>query len=353
MIRYADPRPVTPLDLPFVRRAMAHHLSLDVTTAVTRGTAGLEHVLLSAVPLTDFGAPTFVLRQGDGGYAGQFRQRPGDSVAYLTFLAPDPHEGDVYDWVRVLEALVIEAGKRGAQLVNAEIADDHPILVAFRRAGFAVYARQTIVRRAPGHSLNGQAVDEAAGVHLRAATERDVIAITTLLANTVPRLLQQAEPMPGPEPNGLVYVRDGVLAAYLALVEGKNGIVIKPYFHPEVTDLASVIVCAALRHIPRAEQLPVYLYARAYQDWLRGALEEAAFESWAHQALMVKSTLVRVERPEYAALPNLEASRSPVVDGPLPLHKHTNLPWRSIWQALVQKRQKRNSPMPAWRRNGK
>jgi len=348
-MKAVDVRPVTPLDLPFIRRVMALHLPLDSTTAVTRGLASLEDVLLSVVPLTDLGAPTYVLRRGENGYAGQFRHRMGDGIACLTFLAPDPREGDVYEWVRLLETLVVEAGKRGAQLVTAEVCEDHPILVAFRRAGFAVYARQTLLCRQPGPKLsNGDT-----GSRLRPVADRDLIAIATLCANTVPRLLQQAEQRPGSEPAGVVYEREGVLAAYLAITEGRNGIVIKPYFHPEVSNQASAIVRAALWHIPRAEQLPVYLYARAYQDWLRGALEEVAFTSWAYQALMVKNTLVRAERPEFSTLPGLETNRSPVTDGPLTLHRHKTPPLRTLWQALVQKRHKWPSRMPAWRRTGK
>ena len=148
--------------------------------------------------------------------------------------------------------------------------------------------------------------------------------INLLYANTVPRLLQQAEPPP--ECSGLVYERDGQIAGYLAVIEGKSGMMIKPYFHPEVYDQASAIVLSALRFIPRAERLPVYLYARAYQDWLRGALEQVEFMPCTHQALMVKYTLVRSQRAELTALAGLEPSRlhPPVVDGPMHLHRSNN-----------------------------
>jgi hypothetical protein len=184
-------------------------------------------------------------------------------------------------------------------------------------AGFAVYSRQVILRRAPAPLSGGQP-----GL-LRPEVEQDAIAINTLVANTVPRLLQQAEPLVVPDGCGLVYVRDGQIAGYLALAEGKSGVVIKPYFHPEVYDQASAIILSALAYIPRAERVPVYLYARAYQDWLRGVLEQVEFETWSHQALMVKYTLVRVERFESTALSGLETSRlrPPVPDGPMHVHR--------------------------------
>jgi hypothetical protein len=334
-----QPRPVSPLDLPLVRRIISRSLALDLAATLSGGIQGMEDALLYTVPLTDMGAPTIVLRNGDGGYLGQFRHRAGNTTAHLTLLAPDPHEGEAHDWTRLLEALVSEAGRRGAHLLVGEIAEDHPVFVAFRMAGFAVFARQVILRRPP------RVMAETPPALVRPEIEQDAIAISTLHSNTVPRLLQQAEPLPAPDCRGLVYERDGEIAGYLAVTAGKHGVVIKPYFHPEVYDQAPAIVLSALSFIPRAEQVPVYLYARAYQDWLRGALAQVEFKPWTEQALMVKHTVVRVGRAESTTLPGLEAShlRPPVADGPLPLHKR--------W--LMLRWTYREGRFPLWRRNGK
>lgn len=312
-----DVRPVSPLDLPVVRRAIAKSLPLDLMAALSRGISGLEDALLAAVPLTDFGAPTLVLRNGDGAYVGQFRHRMGEPVAQLTLVAPEPEDGDSPHWVRLLEALACEAGRRGAHLLSAEVDELHEAFRAFRRAGFAVYSRQVILRR----DLSGAQRGEPNLV--RPVTSRDSIGINVLWTNTVPRLLQQAEPLPDPGCGGLVYERDGQIAAYLAVTEGKSGIVIKPYFHPEIYEQTSAIILAALAHIDAAETLPVYLYARAYQDWLQRVLEEVEFVPWTRQALLVKYTTVRTDRVELPVLHALESSRllPPVPDGPLTLHK--------------------------------
>jgi stage III sporulation protein SpoIIIAA len=314
------PRPITPLDLPLMRRVLAQSLPLDLTAALTRGIHGLEDALLSSVPLAALGAPTMVLRTGDSGYVGQFRQPTGETVARFTFLAPEPQEGNARDWARLLDALVFEAGKRGACLLNAEVSEEHPAFLAFRMAGFAVYSRQVILRREPGPVPHGNPEI------LREEKDRDVIAISTLYANTVPRLLQQADLPPDPDCSGLVYEQDGLIAGYLAITEGKGGIVIKPYFHPEVEGQALSIILAALANLPRARRVPVYLYARAYQDWLRGTLQQVEFHPWAHQALMVKYTIVRVECVEPVTLPGLEASRlqppcpNPIIKTPTRWH---------------------------------
>ncbi|MBI5959139.1 MAG: hypothetical protein HY866_10415 [Chloroflexi bacterium] len=334
----SDPRLVTPLDWPLVRRLITQRLPLDMVLALTRGAPGLEEVMLSAVPLADLGAPTLVLRNGGTDYLGQFRQRQERTVAHLTFLAPEPRGGNSYEWAQLLESMVFEAGRRGVHVISAEIDEDHPVFEAFRLAGFAVYSRQVILRHAPG-TISG-----TRSVLLRPEAEQDSIAVSTLYLNTVPRLLQQAEPLRMPEYNGLVYERNGQIAGYLAIAEGKSGIVIKPYFHPEIYEQVPEIILSALARIGRAAHVPVYLYARSYQDWLRGILERVGFEPWAHQALMVKYTIIRAERMESIAVPGLEASRlrPPVADGPLPLPKfgpvkHKSGPGR----------------LPLWKRNGK
>ena len=97
-----EPRPISPLDLPLLRRVIAERLPLDACTALTRGLPGMEEALLSSVPLTDLGAPTLVLRNGDESYIGQFRLRADRSAAHLTFLAPDPTGGALSDWVALL-----------------------------------------------------------------------------------------------------------------------------------------------------------------------------------------------------------------------------------------------------------
>jgi hypothetical protein len=330
------PRSVTPLDLPLVRRVISQSLPLDMTAALTRGINGMEDALLSSVPLADLGAPTMILRNGEGTLVGQFRHRMGDSSAQLTFLAPEPHDGVSRDWARLLEAMIIEAGKRGAHSISAELAENHPAFAIFRMAGFAVYSRQVILKREPGPLAAGDPT------LVRPELERDSFAINALYANTVPRLLQIAEPLPGADCCGFVYERDGQIAGYLAVLEGKSGVIIKPYFHPEAYEQAAEIVLSALTYLPRVERLPVYLYARAYQDWLRGALEQVEFEACTHQALMVKYTVIRTERAEALALPGLEPNRlhPPVVDGPMSFKFLSRDSWLSLWRRYGRKTNK-------------
>ena len=320
-------RPITPLDLPLVHRMLGTRLSLDMCSELTRGAPGLEETFLSAVPLAGLGAPTFVLRNGENAYVGQFRLRSDRTAAQVTFLAPAPEADAPQAWVTLLEAMTYEAGKRGLHLLSAEVHQQHPSFQVFRRAGFAVYARQVILQRAPQVLRNGD------GRLVRPEAAQDAFAIAALQANTVPQLLQQAEErLPAEGFQGLVYEQNGQVIGYLAVAEGKNGVVIKPYFHPEAYDRVAEVVLAALHHIPRAAEVPVYVYVRAYQDWLRSVLEQIAFETWAEQALMVRYTAVRVGRVQTAPLPEIHAQRlsPPVTNGPLPTQHATEGTLRTL-----------------------
>ena len=57
---------------------------------------------------------------------------------------------------------------------------------------------------------------------------------------------------------GLVYRKEGQIEAYVAYSEGKHGVYLMPYLHPEVLSDAPDIVFAALRQIDRCRKLPMY-----------------------------------------------------------------------------------------------
>ncbi len=321
MSAQATVRPITPLDLPLVHRLISARLSLDMCSELTRGAPALEATVLSAVPLAGLGAPTFVLRNGESAYVGQFRHRADRAVAQLTFLAPTLQDEAPKAWVTLLEAMTQEAGKRGVHLLSAEVHQQHPAFQVFRQAGFAVYGRQVILQRAP------QPLNDAEAQLVRPETAQDAFAVATLQANTVPPLLRQAEErLPAAPFRGLVYEKRGHMFGYLAVAEGKNGVVIKPYFHPEAYEQVAEVVAAALHHIPRATDVPVYVYVRAYQDWLRSILERVAFVAWAEHALMVKYTAARVGRFQTAPLPEMHPQQliPPLTNGPLPTQSATD-----------------------------
>lgn len=285
-----EARPFLPIDLPLVRRLTPHGVSLDSLTSLTRGINTIEGAVWGAVPLADLGTPTFVLRDGDNGYVAQFRHKANDQHAHIVFIAPDLDkcDGD-WAWLHLLDAMVVAAGKRGAVTLNAEVGDTSEAFTVLRQAGFAIYARQEIWKREPGGTIRTGKANR-----IRPETESDAFGINSLYANVVPRMVLQADAPPTTGRGGLIYERDGRILAYLSVQEGKCGVYIQSFLHPEGFDEAETILAAALANLPRSERVPVYFSVRSYQDWWRRSLNALGFESWASQAVMVKHTASRI-----------------------------------------------------------
>jgi hypothetical protein len=296
-----EARHFLPIDLPLVRRLTQHGVCLDSATYLTRGVNAIEQAVWGAVPLADLGRPTFVLRNGNVEAVAQFRHKAGDQHAHVVFIAPDlSRSEDETAWLNLLDAMVIAAGRRGAVTLNAEIAETTDAFCILRQAGFSVYARQEIWKREPGTTIAG---DERL---LRPETDADAFAIHALFATVVPRLVLQADTMPEIGHGGLVYERDKRVMAYLLVQEGKCGVYIQSFIHPDCYDEVPAILGSALARISRVERLPVYFCLRRYQDWLRGTLDALGFSAWASQAVMVKHTAWRVEHPAFKTAYTLE-----------------------------------------------
>lgn len=272
---------------------MPHGVSFDSELALTNGTRiPLSGAMLSAMPLTDFGTPTFVIKDGDNAYAAQFRHRSGDDHAHITFISPGLDQNpDCEDaWMILIDTMVAAAGKRGAHSLNAEIDETGDAFVMLRRCGFAIYARQDVWKREPAPAA------DADPNLLRAVTDADAFAINGLYSSIVPSLVLQADAPPDPT-HGFVCEQAGRIVAYISVTEGKTGVYIQPFLHPELDHQAGAIHAAVLARLPRAERLPLYTCVRRYQDWLRVPLTNLGFEHWGSQAVMVKHTVARIEHP--------------------------------------------------------
>jgi hypothetical protein len=292
-----DVRPFIPIDLPLIRRIASSGVSLDTPLALTRGPQLVDEAVRSAmlgvVPLADLGLCTYVLRNGESGYWAQFRHRPGEKHAQIVFLAPAPEDGaDDSDSLRLIDALTMAAGRRGAQTLNAEIEENSATFTVLREAGFAVYSRGEIWRRLPAPLAK---VSKALPKLLRPASEADACALNSLYLASVPRLVRQAEPEPEAR-QGWVCKQGERAVAYLNTHEGRAGITLTAMISNELRpDRVEAIVAAALARLPHAEKLPVYICLRRHQDWLGGALERLGFAPFANRALLARHTTRRVE----------------------------------------------------------
>jgi hypothetical protein len=298
-----DVRPFSPvpMDLALVSRLAKSQFIMDTVTALTRATNPLESALLAAVPLADLGFPTLIVRDEDHGFLGQIRHRTGERYAQIVSLAPEPDEmDDEALWLTLLDALIETAARRGAHLLRAEVTENrYTIIRLLRRVGFSVYTRQTVFRYQPGQPLYPIPPRR---VILRSATEQDTNRILALIGNLVPSLVQQAV-AGGDRENlsGLVVEQtdDKRLIGYLDVVEGKTGLFIKPFLHPDIfEDEATRIFAEALRSLPKAERLPVYFSILSFQEWLGVPLAQLGLTEGPRQAIFVKHVVARIRQTD-------------------------------------------------------
>lgn len=304
-----DVRPFapTPMDLALVRRLASRQLLTDTTIALTRGINPLEAALLAMVPMADLGFPTLVMRDSEDGLIGQIRHRVGERSAHIACLAPIPQDNlDYVAWLQLIDGLVHTAGRRGAWTITAEVLEhEHSAFKLLRKAGFVVYARQTIFRRAPGPIRASSSLER---LHVRPANEIDMIRVQALHAALVPSLIQQADPLPEINAGSLVVevIGEQRLLGYLSVIEGKAGLMVKPYLHPDVYEEAEAILEHAINCWSKAERLPMYFAVRSYQDWLRIPLNLLGLVAGDQQAVFVKHTVARMENGTEPARATLE-----------------------------------------------
>lgn len=293
-IRDTDTRAASLVDIPLVRRLIDQGAVLDSELEFTRDANG---ALVSSILLPQRGLCTLIARAGKQQVVGQFRLRQDDPVAHIMYIAPYLEaNADDTAWLHVLDAMAREAGRHHAHALLAEVDENGSLFETMRTAGYAVYARQEIWVRYPGEY---QTFDEP--ITLTEETEADALGIQSLLNNTVPSLVQQYS-TPHAAMTGLVYRKRDRVEAYIAYSEGKHGVYIIPYLHPDVMSEATAILDAALRQIGRAQRLPVYVCVRRYQDWIMEVLAELRFEPCAQQAVMVKHITAGVRHATFAPL---------------------------------------------------
>lgn len=293
--RDADTRAVTLVDLPVVTRLIDKGVVLDSDIEFTRDARGLNGAVFSAILLPQRGVQTLVTRSGKQTLVGQMRVRNDDHVAQIIYISPDI-DGDMDDsaWLHILDAMAREAGRHGAHVLVAEVDEDSPLFETMRTAGFAVYARQQIWRRQPGPY---PAVDLK--IDLDDVHDDDTQAIYGLMANTVPRLIQQVA-QPPPDAGGWVYRKDGRIEAYLMATEGRQGVYVVPYIHPDCSLELAAIFDAVLQRVAHSHRTPVYVCVRRHTGWIASTLEYLDFEPGPRQAVMVRHITAGIRQAHFS-----------------------------------------------------
>ncbi len=291
-------RPFELQDLAGLRRLAEQGVCLDIRLALTREVRSLPTAFWASLfPGTL--ARTYVWEGQHGAEAyAQLRHGNGSPLARLMFLAPRQFI-DARASGSLVEGLLGEAGRRGAQHLLAEAEEGSPVFAFLRHECFAVYARQAV------WALEEQRPTATAplGV-LRPQRARDLLPARSLYAAVVPALVQQVEPAPR-EPRGWALFQDGDLVGSIDVHSGPRGIWLEPFFHPAARDVAEAMrsILSSLRPLPSR---PAYVCVRSYQNWLGPILEEAGLRRWGEQAVLVRRIVLPVSEGRTLRAPAIE-----------------------------------------------
>lgn len=283
-------RTLTLADIPFIGRDSHNGIVLNSELAMTQDihprSAYLSSLLLGR------GVYTLLARKNEQQVIGQLRYRAEDLNAQVFFITPSQDEvGSNELFLHLLDGMAREMGKHGAHALLAEVDTQSALFETMRQARFATYVRQTVWRHDPVQAQ-----------HILPLTEEessDQIGIMSLICHTIPTL-QQPYVTPNPDMQGLVYRHNGHVEAYIAYSEGKHGVYVLPYIHPDMLGQARNILESALARIARTSKLPSYICIRSYQVWLEDAVRELNYDLMTEQAIMVRHIAVGVRQAPFA-----------------------------------------------------
>jgi len=304
MTNQTDTHSMKLLDIPLMLRLKQNAIVLHSEMGLTEDARGQNSALLSSIVFPR-GLHTLVAHSENQDVVGQFRYRPDDNNAHIVYLAPTlADDEDDGIWLHILDAMAQQAGKHGAQNLVAEVEVSHRLFETMRRAGYAVYSRQVIWQH---HPLEDDT--QAPNVTVTEETNDDQIGVASLLGCTIPRILQTVMG-PSTDMEGLVYRKDGRVEAYIAYSEGRHGVYLIPYLHPDVLSEATDIITAAVLEIDRSRKVPIYVSVHGYQGWMENAMLDLGFTPWLEQAVMVKHLTAGVRQTSFARV-NLNTNGRP------------------------------------------
>ncbi len=283
-------RTITLADIPYLGRDTNNGMVLNSELALVQDihprSAYLSSLLLGR------GIYTMLARNAEQQAIGQVRYRAEDLNAQVFFITPSQEELGKSDLLlHLLDGMAREMGKHGAHALLAEVDTQSPLFETMRQARFATYVRQTIWRHEP---VKAQML-----LPLTEEESSDQIGIMSLICHTIPTL-QQPFVTPSPDMQGLVYRHHGHVEAYIAYSEGKHGVYVLPYIHPNLFGQARDILESALAAIVRTSKQPSYVCIRSYQVWLEDVMRELDYDLVAEQAVMVRHIAAGVRQASFA-----------------------------------------------------
>lgn len=228
-------------------------------------------------------------RGGDSSpWIGRIHQSPKLFSAHIHYLLK-PEKGAADELIALLELLIVEAGRWGANQVVAEIEPDSDTFLQFRQAGFSVLAKHHIYK----FDLP-PAYQPRLRKRWRIWNSEDIHKMRSLYFTIVPPLIQPVEPLSRREMLGLVYYDEsGELQAYADLVYGPAGAWVLPIIHPQATENIADLITQLIFDLPDLAGRSAYITVRSYQPWIESAVKNLSGHASAEQALMVRYLAIR------------------------------------------------------------
>jgi hypothetical protein len=225
------------------------------------------------------------------------------ATAEVAYLAPDGEWEDTDLWPLWLERMCRSAGENGMRRIVACLPVDDVRVPAFRRAAFHVYSQEDILRldRTTVHTSSEQSI------RLRARRSEDAWSLARLYDAITPPVVQQAEGLTQAGPDeaictpvtlhgtqGYVLEIEQGVSGYAEVRHGSHGAWIRFLLHPHAGDMSETVVSSVLSRLVHHDV--VYCGLPDYQGGVRTALQNAGFQPFGRQVLLVRYTAVFVRR---------------------------------------------------------
>jgi hypothetical protein len=296
-------------DLPKLLRYRHQGLFFDSALVLTRGAALVPLGALSSYIAPATGIFTYLCtneKEPNCPLIGQVTHGNNMPFARLIFLTPETAlESDVLPVL--IEQSLRDIGERGAQHLLAEVDEESIAFEALRKVSFAIYARQR------AWYLKADPMTQQRESRWREAVSKDIISVRSLYNNLVPGMVQQIEPLPKDQLEGLVCRQEGELVGYAEVKRGSRGIWVQPFINPDVdTDDLTAYFVELLEALNARRSQAVYFCVRSYQSWLENHVEGIGAVASPQQAVMVKHLAVSKKVEPSFALQTLEG-RQPEV----------------------------------------
>ena len=345
-------RPFTPGDSLLVQRLSRHATRFHIGRFLLQPSSPLQAAFSAYLPWAYKSGVTYVLRQEEHGLARagfvQWRLHPSRAEADLMVLSPalDAPDGHPAIWHKLLAESALSLADQQFRRLYAELSDQPLLVNTLMQAGFHLYAKETVWRRA-GEPL---ARPSAGPAGIRLQMRKDQWALEQLYARITPAPVRQAEAFDG-ESDGKgehfappiltnrhlhrhlsSYVLEGPnepegLDGCVQIIWGKVGVWLRLWVDSNDPDTARVRLLldyGLLRIAEAAQRGPVYIGVRDYQSGLDSILEEYGFAPFTDRARMMRPIWQRAKKAVESRLPSLEGVAE-AIPGSLAMPQYTGL----------------------------